>query len=90
MFGELPASAFYIRHAEGIVFKDVSVSFLKNDFRPPFVCDDASKITLDQVEIKGKKEAPMIVFNDVWGDSVNNLMVPLKSDLVIKRQPVRP
>ncbi|MDR3457200.1 MAG: glycosyl hydrolase family 28 protein [Verrucomicrobiae bacterium] len=86
MFGELPASAFYVRHADGIVFNQASVSFLKSDFRPPFVFDDAAKITLGQVEVRDKKEAPIVVFNDVTEDSVKNLVAPVNPDLAIKRQ----
>lgn len=40
MFGELPSWGFYVRHVDGIRFKDVHLSLVDEDFRPPFVFDD--------------------------------------------------
>ena len=40
MFGELPAYGFFIRHVKGIEMRDVEVSYLKEDARPPFVLND--------------------------------------------------
>ncbi|MEP7075704.1 MAG: glycoside hydrolase family 28 protein [Acidobacteriota bacterium] len=40
MFGVLPSSGFYIRHARGITFDNVEMSFEKEDLRPAFVLDD--------------------------------------------------
>jgi polygalacturonase len=40
MFGELPAYGFFIRHVKGIEMRDVEVSYLKDDARPPFVLND--------------------------------------------------
>src|SRR6201988_171559 len=36
MFGELPAYGFFIRHVKGLQFRDVEVSYLKDDSRPRF------------------------------------------------------
>lgn len=41
MFGTIPASGFYVRHARGIVFDNVKFSFDKPDGRPLFVTNDA-------------------------------------------------
>ena len=40
MFGELPSWGFYVRHVDGIRFKDIHLSLVDEDFRPPFVFDD--------------------------------------------------
>lgn len=40
MFGVIPAYGFYVRHAKGIVFDNVDVSFDKDDQRPAFLLDD--------------------------------------------------
>ena len=40
MFGKLPASGFYIRHAKNIQFRDVEVRTEAEDGRPPFALDD--------------------------------------------------
>lgn len=39
-FKELPAWGFFIRHAENVVFKNVSLSAAAKDYRPCVVCDD--------------------------------------------------
>jgi len=39
-FKELPAWAFYIRHAEGIEFENVTFTATKKDYRPAIVMDD--------------------------------------------------
>ena len=44
MFGELPAWGFFVRHADGIHFKNVHLSLDADDFRPPFVFDDTLNI----------------------------------------------
>ena len=44
MFGTIPASAFYIRHAENIRFRNIEVNFEQPDFRPGFVLDDVRNI----------------------------------------------
>ncbi|HTG66275.1 MAG TPA: glycosyl hydrolase family 28 protein [Flavobacterium sp.] len=57
MFGELPAWAFYVRHANGVSFKNVKVSLDDTDFRPAFVFDDVQNLNMEQIDLpKGKKE----------------------------------
>ena len=49
MFGELPAWGFYVRHVDGIRFKDVHLSLVDEDFRPPFVFDDVRNLDLSSL-----------------------------------------
>lgn len=49
MFGELPSWGFYVRHVDGIHFKNVQLSLADEDFRPPFVFDDV--LDLHQLSI---------------------------------------
>lgn len=51
MFGVLPASTFYIRHAKNITFDNIRVSFQKEDFRPAFVLDNVHGIDFDRLKI---------------------------------------
>jgi len=44
MFGTIPASVFFIRHAQNIHFKNMEVGFEQPDMRPRFVLEDAQKI----------------------------------------------
>jgi polygalacturonase len=41
-FKELPAWGFYIRHAEGIEFENVTLTAQKKDYRPAIVIDDVN------------------------------------------------
>lgn len=47
MFGTVPASGFYIRHARDIRFRDVTFHFEKPDTRPLYVQDDTRSITVN-------------------------------------------
>ena len=49
MFGELPAWGFYVRHADGVTFRNVSLTLAADDFRPAFVLDDAKGVTFERV-----------------------------------------
>jgi polygalacturonase len=44
MFGVLPVYGFFIRHARGITFESVEVSFEKDDARAAFLLDDVQNI----------------------------------------------
>ena len=50
-FKELPAWGFYIRHAEGIVFDNVTLKALKRDYRPAIVTDDVQGLTLKNLHV---------------------------------------
>lgn len=45
MFGELPSWAFYLRHADGITMKNVTLRLADTDFRPAIVADDVKNLT---------------------------------------------
>lgn len=60
-FKELPAWGFYVRHAEGITFDNVTLKAKEADYRPAIVFDDVQdavfkNITIDEPQNKGKKE----------------------------------
>ena len=50
MFGKIPAYGFYIRHAKGITFDNVEVSFESEDARPAFVLDDVSSASFFRIK----------------------------------------
>jgi polygalacturonase len=58
MFGELPAWAFYVRHAKGLQFKNVTLTLENEDFRPAFVFDDVNNLKMDKIDLptSNKKE----------------------------------
>jgi len=49
MFGELPASGLFVRHARGLRLKNVRFVFKKEDLRPAWVFDDVSGLVMDTV-----------------------------------------
>ncbi len=61
MFGILPASGFFIRHASGIELNDVDVSFTKEDKRPAFVLDSVTHIGLENCKAPKVTGIPLLV-----------------------------
>jgi polygalacturonase len=51
MFGIIPSSAFYIRHAKNIEISDVDISFMQPDFRPSIQLDDVKGSIFNHVRI---------------------------------------
>lgn len=64
MFKELPAWGFYIRHAKGITFENVSLSCSKKDYRTSIVMDDVENATLQNLQVTepGPKKEPVFSF----------------------------
>jgi polygalacturonase len=75
MFGVTPASAFYIRHARGITFNNVTVSFETPDPRPRFVVDDVKGIQFFRTNAQQTSDAKLFslknVLNFVVSESEN-------------------
>ncbi|MBI1343342.1 MAG: glycoside hydrolase family 28 protein [Terrimonas sp.] len=71
MFGELPAWGFYVRHAEGLIFKNVTVIAREKDYRPGYVFDDVKGLNLSKCSArendKGKQFIMFHVKDPVLG-----------------------
>jgi polygalacturonase len=63
----MPDSAVFIRHAKGIELEDVTFTFEKPDFRPPFVIEDASDVTFKDVTAPHVDDVEEFVEKDVAG-----------------------
>ena len=50
---ELPAWGFFIRHADGVSFDNVTLRVGGADYRPAIVSDDVTGLDVRKVEIKG-------------------------------------
>ena len=48
-FKELPAWGFFVRHVDGITFKNVRLTAQKSDYRLPFVLDNVSSASFENV-----------------------------------------
>ncbi len=57
MFGIIPSSSFYIRHAKNVEVKDVEISFMQPDYRPSIQLDDVKGSRFHNVRIN-QPEAP--------------------------------
>ena len=86
MFGELPAWGIYVRHADGIIMKNVKLSFKEDDFRPALIFDDVVNVELENIEIPTVKELPIFVFNNSNYKSIKNVKVPAALEESIKEQ----
>jgi hypothetical protein len=65
MFGILPAWAFYIRHASGVLVSHVTARFSEPDTRPAVVLDDVRDAEFHQVRLSKADGAPTFVLRNV-------------------------
>jgi hypothetical protein len=72
MFKELPAWGFYIRHAKGITFENVTLICVKKDYRTPVVLDDVHKATFISLKTIEPGSAKNPVFSRNSTDVITN------------------
>ena len=72
MFGPIPAYGFYVRHARGLVMRDVEVSFMKDEQRPAFFLDDVTDVVFDGARAKRTAGVPLFVLRNVTDFTVRN------------------
>ena len=65
MFGDTPSYGFFIRHVRGLRINNVSVSYLKDDARPPFVLNDVNSIDVTSLKAKHGPDVPAFLLRDV-------------------------
>jgi hypothetical protein len=66
MFGTLPAYGLYVRHASGIILRNVTFDHERPDLRSAMVFDDVEGIELDGVRAEGGADnAALVRFNNV-------------------------
>ena len=65
MFGELPAYGFFIRHVKGLQMRDVEMSYLKSDMRPPIWLNDVSGISFINLRTQRETDVPAFILKDV-------------------------
>ncbi len=73
MFGTLPAYGFYVRHADGIRFSNITISTMKKDERPAFLFTDASDIDLHYVNVPKVPDVPIFTLKDVKNFQISNV-----------------
>jgi len=65
MFGVLPVYGFFVRHARGVTFDNVEVSFEKDDLRPAFLLDDVGNVDFFRTSAELAPNAKMFVLKNV-------------------------
>lgn len=61
MFEELPSWGFYVRHVKGIRMKDIRLRLKEDDFRPAFVFDRVSSLSLTDIDLPETKRGGQVV-----------------------------
>ncbi len=72
MFGEIPAYGFFIRHVRGLEMNGVSVSYLKDDARPPFIISDGKSIDLRNLKVTRGAGVSAFILNDIENFSIRD------------------
>lgn len=80
MFGELPAWAFYVRHANGISFKNIKITLDDTDFRPAFVFDDVQNLNMERIDIPTGKQK-QLVFKEVTLSTLDKELTQQKLEI---------
>jgi polygalacturonase len=83
MFGELPAWAFYVRHTEGVVFKNFKVNVKENDYRPAFVFDDVRGIFLNKINITNDRKKPSYVLKNSRSKAFEKIGIDANSEGIL-------
>lgn len=71
MFGRLPASGIYLRHAEGIVLRNLHIESSQREERPTIFAEDVSRLEVDGLRVvtSAKNTSPAIYLrntSDAW------------------------
>ncbi|MGJ7032728.1 hypothetical protein GGU45_003238 [Niabella hirudinis] len=65
-FKELPAWGFYVRHATGIRFENITLKAKESDYRPAIVFDDVQQAAFDKITVEepgAKKKRQLFLHN---------------------------
>jgi hypothetical protein len=65
MWGELPAWALYVRHAQDLRLENLKLSLRADDFRPALVADDVQRISLRTISAHATESPSPLVFHSV-------------------------
>ena len=83
MFGELPAWALYVRHAEGIHIKNSTYKYVEQDFRAAMVFHDVKLLTINGLHLPTGTTPPAIVLHKVTQFSVKKIKTPFSSKAAV-------
>ena len=64
MFGELPSWGLYVRHMDGLIMRNISMSIQAPDYRPCMIFDDVTNVDMKSCRIAGDHKAHRIVLHN--------------------------
>jgi hypothetical protein len=65
MFGDIPVYGFFIRHAKGVSLNNVEISYLSDEFRPPFSLENVNGVDFYRVSAQHASDIPIFVLKNV-------------------------
>ena len=65
MFGEMPVYGLFVRHVKNISVTDVEISYLSDDFRPPFWLEDVNGAVFGHVAAQKMDSVPTFVLRSI-------------------------
>jgi polygalacturonase len=65
MFGEMPVYGLFVRHAKGLSVSNVEISYLNDEFRPPFSLEDVNGAVFGHVTAQKVEIVPTFVLRKV-------------------------
>jgi hypothetical protein len=65
MFGTIPASGFFIRHARQVKLNNVFIGFLNPDYRPLIWASDVDELKIHDLEAKQETGVKAFELHDV-------------------------
>ena len=80
MFRELPAWGFYVRHVDGLVFKNIVLRVEEEDFRPAFVFDDVIDLKMTDMLIFPTSRSDQIILKDVQNADWDRIRIQGRED----------
>lgn len=84
MFGKLPASGLYCRHASNILVSAFEVQSTRHDYRPALVCDDVADLTIESFSVEKSEGARSIMdFINVQKAIVRDCTAPAGTDIYL-------
>lgn len=88
MFGVTPAYGFYVRHARGVTFDNVEVTFGSDDARPAFALDDVKNIEFFRANAKLSSGVKMFSLRNVsnFSSSQSRTIMDIKVERAEQKQ----
>lgn len=83
MFGVTPAYGFFVRHAKGVTFDNVEVSFERSELRPAFVLDNVTDAAFYRTKAQVAPDSKFFVLRNV--SNFRSLLSPNIGDITLDR-----